>query len=317
MKSSAIFALLLVSAFTVAQSNAKPQSQPSGESGAQTQSSGGKGAPQAKSKEEFQAYNEAVANTDPAKLEAAADAFAQKFPDSELKSLLYQQDMNLYQRAGAADKIIEVGRKAIAADPTNPIALVDVASALAEGTHESDLDRNARYDEATKDAKAAVSNIDTGLRVPPTTPPERVAAAKASILAMAYDTLGAIDLAKKNYPSAEENLLKAVDATKDQTEPVVYLRLSVAQDKQGKYPQALDSATKASQKAQAGSTEKILAEQQQSRLQKLMTGGPNSLPMAGGSTPAAGSTPTGSTPSTSSAPAQQTPATNPPASTPH
>ncbi len=40
--------------------------------------------------------------------------------------------MNLYSQANNADKVIATGRKAIAVDPTNPIPLVQVASALAE-----------------------------------------------------------------------------------------------------------------------------------------------------------------------------------------
>jgi hypothetical protein len=48
------------------------------------------------------------------------------------------------------------------------------------------------------------------------------------------------------------------------------LRLSVAQDNEKKYPEALDSANKAVQFAQEGSAEKNLAKQQQARLQKLI-----------------------------------------------
>jgi len=44
----------------------------------------------------------------------------------------------------------------------------------------------------------------------------------------------------------------------------------VAQDNEGNYPQALDSANKAVQYAPEGSAEKNLAKQQQARLQKLI-----------------------------------------------
>jgi tetratricopeptide (TPR) repeat protein len=227
--------------------------------------------PQAKSKEEFDAYNLAAAQTDPAQLEAAADAFAQKFPNSELKELLYVRAMNLYQQQNNSAKIIAMGRKAIELNPTNPVPLVAVASATVMDTRETDLDRDARYAEASKDAQAALDNVDTGLEVPPGVPPERVAAAKANLRSIAFDTLGVIAMNKKDYVTAEQSFQKAADLMKDQPDAVVYLRLSVAQDNEKKYPQALDSANKAVQFAQEGSAEKNLAKQQQARLQKLMT----------------------------------------------
>ena len=122
---------------------------------------------QAKSQEELKAYQDAFAKTDPAQVEAAADDFAAKYPTSELRASLYMRAMNLYAQANNTEKVIVTGRQAIAADPTNPIPLVQVASALAESTRDTDLDREQRLAEAAKDAQAAIDNIDTGLLVPP------------------------------------------------------------------------------------------------------------------------------------------------------
>jgi tetratricopeptide (TPR) repeat protein len=226
--------------------------------------------PQAKSKEEFDAYNQAAAKGDPAQLEAAADDFAQKFPTSELRELLYVRAMSLYQQQNNSGKVIATGRKAIALNSTNPVSLVAVASALVMDTRESDLDRDARYVEASKDAQAALDNIDTGLEVPPGVSPAQIDAAKANLRSIGYDTLGVIAMNKKDYALAEQNFQKAADLMKDQPDAVVYLRLSVAQDNEKNYPAALDSANKAVQFAQEGSAEKNLAKQQQARLQKLI-----------------------------------------------
>lgn len=226
--------------------------------------------PQAKSKEEFDAYNQAAAKTDPAQLEAAADEFAQKFPNSELKELLYVRAMNLYQQQNNSAKVVAVGRKALALNPTNPVTLVAIASALVMDTRESDLDRDSRYSEASKDAQAGLDNIDTGLEIPPGVPEAQIASAKANLRSIAYDTLGVIAMNKKDYAAAEQSFQKAADLMKDQPDAVVYLRLSVAQDNEKKYPEALDSANKAVQFAQEGSAEKNLAKQQQARLQKLI-----------------------------------------------
>ncbi len=247
--------------------------------------------PQAKSKEEFDAYNLAASKTDPAQAEAAADEFAQKFPASDLKELLYVRAMNLYQQQNNSGKVVAMGRKAIALNPTDPVPLVAVASALVMDTRENDLDRDARFAEATKDAQAALDNIDTGLQVPPNVPADRVAAAKANLRSIAYDTLGVIAMNKKDYAAAEQSFQQAADLMKDQPDAVVYLRLSVAQDNEKKYQAALDSANKAAQYAQDGSAEKNLAKQQQDRLQKLLAD--RSAPSAAPATPAPA---TGATP---------------------
>lgn len=226
---------------------------------------------QAKSQEEMKAYQDAAAKTDPAQAEAAADDFAAKYPTSELSASLYIRAMNMYSQQNNADKVIVTGEKAIAADPTNPIPLVQVASAIAETTRDTDLDREQRLAQAAKDAHAAIDNIDTGLIVPANADPARVAGAKQSILTMSYDTLGMIDMNKKDYPSAEQNLQKAIDLSKNNPEAVLYLRLSVAQDNLKQYPQALDSANKAVQYSKEGTPAQNLAKQQQARLQKLMS----------------------------------------------
>lgn len=244
---------------------------------------------QAKSQEELKAYQDAFAKTEPAQVQAAADDFAAKYPNSELRASLYVRAMNLYAQGNDTEKVIVTGRQAIAADPTNPVPLVQVASVLAESSHETDLDREQRLNEAAKDAHAALDNLDTGLLVPPNADPARVEAAKRSITTMAYDTLGMVDMDKNDYSSAETNLQKAIDANKDNPEAVLYLRLSVAQDKLKQYPQALDSANKALQYAKEGTAAQNLAKQQQARVQKLMSaqtsGGAAAAPAAGAASP--------------------------------
>ncbi len=301
MKSTAIITAVLAAATLAAAQANPPQTQPAapgaapqGQSGtsagqapgtpAAQPPAGGQRVLQAKSQEELKAYQDVTAKTDPALVEAAADDFAAKYPTSELRASLYIRAMNLYAQANNSEKVIESGRKAIAADPTNPIPLVQVASALAETTRDTDIDREQRMAEAAKDAHAAIDNIDTGLIIPANADPERVANAKHSIVTMSYDTLGMIDMGKNDYPSAITNFQKAIDESKSSPEAVLYLRLSVAQDKLKEYPQALDSVNKALQYAKEGTPAQNLAKQQQVRLQKLMSA---ETPPAGPTSPAA------------------------------
>src|SRR6202142_596306 len=101
--------------------------------------------PQAKTQPEFDAYKVAAAATDAAALEKAADDFATKFPDSELRILLYKTDMHLYQNANNAEKTESVGRKVLALDPDDPDCLTTVAEVIAERTRDTDLDKDQRY----------------------------------------------------------------------------------------------------------------------------------------------------------------------------
>lgn len=301
MRSTAIVVVVLLAAIaSLAQTSGQAPAQsatPSAQSTAPNQTPGNAQAPpasgshrvlQAKSQEELKAYQDAFAKTDPAQLEAAADDFAAKYPNSELRASLYQRAMNLFAQANDTEKVIITGRLAIAADPTNPVPLVQVASALAESIHDTDLDREQRLAEAAKDAQAAIDNVDTGLLVPANADPAKVEAAKHSILTMAYDTLGMVDMNKSDYASAEQNLQKAVDVNKGNPEAVLYLRLSVAQDKLKQYPQALDSANKAVQYSKDGTPAQNLAKQQRERIQKLISAqAPNGNAAAPSTTPGA------------------------------
>jgi tetratricopeptide (TPR) repeat protein len=284
---------LLAGSFLAAQTNTAP-AQPSTSSAAAQSQTQPQAAPaagnhrvlQAKSQEELKAYQDASTLADPAKAEAAANDFAAKYPSSELRASLFMRAMSLYGQQNNTEKVIITGRQAIAADPTNPVPLVQVASALAETTRDNDLDREQRLTEAAKDAQAAIDNVDTGLLVPPNADPARVEAAKHSILTMAYDTLGMVDMDRNDYATAVTNLQKAINANQANPEGVLYLRLSVAQDHLQQYAQALDSANKAVQYSQQGTEAQILAKNQQDRMQKLVNAGgtgtaPANAPAAG------------------------------------
>ena len=88
-----------------------PQSQPAAPTPPPQMSQGGKAMPQAKSQEEYKAYQDAIAATGPAAGEAAAEAFAAKYPDSELRALIYRKAMYDYQNANNGDKTVEMAKK--------------------------------------------------------------------------------------------------------------------------------------------------------------------------------------------------------------
>lgn len=243
MKRAAIvIAVLGMCVASVGQDKAATQNPPAGQSGAAGQNAAaapqGKRPPQAKTQPEFEAYKAAIALTDPAAAEKAADDFATKFPDSELRVMLYKAAMGHYQQANNADKMLEMAQKALTYDPDDPQALLGAAQVLAERTHDTDLDKDQKLAEAKKDAERALVTIDTDL---PTTgvAPEQLAMFKARSKSDAYAIIGTLAFNAKNYTEAETNLRKSVETDPQEPDSVSIFRLAVSLDMQNKLPEAM------------------------------------------------------------------------------
>jgi tetratricopeptide (TPR) repeat protein len=236
--------------------------------------------PQAKTQPELDAYNAAAAIKDGPGLEKAADDFATKFPDSELRILLYEAVMRTYQNGNVADKTEAMGRKVLGLDADNPEALVIVAEVIAERTRESDLDKDQRFDEAMKMAQKATQTVDSDVAFNVGTPQEKIDAYKALLRSNAYSVMGTIDFKKESFPAAQENLQKSIDAYPAQPDPVVVLRLALSLDKQSKYPDALKIANRAVELTQESSQIGTLARRERDRLQQLTGGAAPATPAA-------------------------------------
>jgi hypothetical protein len=225
-------------------------------------------APAPKTQAEYDAYKAAAAQPDPATLEAAAIDFAQKFPDSELRAFLFQQAMGLYQQANNPDKTLEMARTALKYDPANPVALLTAAQMLAERTHDSDLDRNDRLAEASSDAQSALQHAGD-IAPPANMTAEQFAAALAQLRGTAHEVFATVAFKQLDYATAIKEYNIAAAEEKEHTDPVVWLRLSVAHDKNGDYQAALEAVDKAIAASEPGGQIRQLAEQEKLRLGKL------------------------------------------------
>ena len=269
MKRAAIvIAVLGISAGAWAQDKPASQSAPSAQG---APAAPGKRAPAAKTQPEFDAYKTAIQLTDPAAAEKAAQDFSAKFPDSELRVVLYKSAMQKYQ--ANADKMLEMAQKALAIDPDDPEALVTASQVLAEKTRDTDLDRDQKIAEAKKDAERALVTVDSDV---PTAgfPPEKIDQFKRFVRSEAYAILGTLASNAKNYAEAETNLRKSIEAFPEQVDPVAVLRLAIALDMQSKYPDALKYANQAVDltKNQPDSPAAKAALSEQDRLTKLSSG---------------------------------------------
>jgi len=235
----------------------------------------GKRPPQAKTDPELDAWKAAAAiKADPAAMEKASDDFATKFPDSELRVLLYKNAMRLYQNANNAEKTEAMGRKVLGLDGDDPEALVTVAEVIAERTRDTDIDKDQRYAEASSMAQKATQTVDTDISVPSGTPQDKIDAYKALLKSNAYSILGTIEFKKENFVAAQEKLQKSIDVYPSDPDPVVVLRLALALDKQQKYPEALKVADRAVEMTQDNTVVGTPARRERDRLQQLTGAAP-------------------------------------------
>jgi tetratricopeptide (TPR) repeat protein len=226
--------------------------------------------PAPKTKEEGVAAQAVLANADPAAAETAAKDFEAKYPQSELSSAIYQKLMYQYQNSNNAEKTVDMGRKVLQFDADNAMSLVTIATVLAERTRESDLDRDQKLAEATKDAQHALDSMDTWLATAPGISDEQAQGAKPILTAMAHSALGMVEDNRKNPAAAEKHYRAAVEVNTAQPDAFTFLRLALALDAQKKYSEALGPANRAVELSAA--TPGMVADwakQEQSRLSKL------------------------------------------------
>jgi tetratricopeptide (TPR) repeat protein len=228
----------------------------------------GRPQPQAKTEEEYKAYQDAMANGKPEEVEAAANQFASRFKESELRTLIYRRAMTMYQQTDKPDKVVEMGRKILAIDKDDPMALVVVAAVLSGRTRESDANRDQLWSEAERDAGHGLQTIDTNLALPPNISPEKAAEYKNMLRVMAYEALGMVAFSQNNFAAAEPNLRKATEIEAPDPDPYNFLRLAIVLDRLKKYPEAMNAANRALQLSPANSQSAKYAQEEKDRLAK-------------------------------------------------
>jgi tetratricopeptide (TPR) repeat protein len=272
-------ALLLTASFALAQTNtnqqpastapaAQQQSKPGNFTIGSAPAPAPKQQPQAKSKPEYDAYVAMMALKDPSAMEKAADDFITKFPDSELKAAAYERVMLMYQQAGNDDKTIEMGQKSLTFNPDTPGVLVALSDTLVRGTHDTDLDKDQRLEQATRYAKHALETVGD-YPAPPNMPPEQVMSVKNDLRSAAYASIGAAAYTNKKYADAEVNFRQAVDVIKDNPDPTTMLRLALTLDKESKYADALDQINKILAMPNLDPRVSSYAQQEKTRLTQL------------------------------------------------
>jgi tetratricopeptide (TPR) repeat protein len=201
--------------------------------------------PQAKTQAEYADYNAASAITSGAGMEKAANEFAARYPDSELRSILYSKAMHNYQTENNPARMLAMGEKVLTYDPDNPVALVLTATALSDNLADNDPDRKAKLDTIQKNAGRALQTIDASFVPPAGATPDQIKGYKDTLRSMAHSAIGIMSLKDKDDARAESELKISADLLVSAPDPYVWYHLALAQDHQGKYSDALASVQKA------------------------------------------------------------------------
>jgi tetratricopeptide (TPR) repeat protein len=230
--------------------------------------------PQAKTPKEYADYNTAYAVSGGVAMEKAATDFAAAYPDSELRVYLYAKAMHEYQNENNAAKMLEIGRRVVALDPDNSIALVLTANVLADGLSDADADRPQKIAEIRKNSEHALQTIDAGFVAPQNATPDQIAEYKDTLRSMARSALGIMELKSNDDAAAEKDLNTAAELSKKAPDPYVWYHLALAQDHQKKYAEALTSITQALQHMGSNADLGKLADGERKRLLQLTGGTP-------------------------------------------
>src|SRR5215471_14518551 len=180
----------------------------------QSETAAGKHPPQAKTQAEYKDYNTAFATSGAEATEKAADAFAAKYPDSELRGFLYSQAMRQYQQENNPGKMLAMGEKVLTFDPDNTVALVLTATVMSDDLTEADAAgssapgddtaRNKQIAAIRKNAGRALETVDSSFAAPVGATPEQVTAYKNRLRSMAHSALGITSLKTGDNPGAEK-----------------------------------------------------------------------------------------------------------------
>ena len=228
----------------------------------------------AKTHEEYVAYQTAIANKQDAEAMAKAAAdFAAKFPDSDVRVLLYRASMKSYRTGGEPEKMMDAALKVLQLDKDDPEALLSVAEVQEEHTTAMDLDRDQRMEQALANAQHALATIDTDLIVPVGTPSDREDAYKKYLKSSALGIIGTVQYKEEKYPEAEASLRQAIETDPSNVDSVVVLRLALSLDQEKKYEDALQQANRAIELSKDGTEVARVAKNERDRLMALVVQG--------------------------------------------
>jgi tetratricopeptide (TPR) repeat protein len=138
---------------------------------------------------------------DPNKKISLAEAFLQKFSNSDFKEGAYMAEMQAYQQLGQADKAVEAAHKALELNPDNIEALRFLSFVFPFVYKADDPEATAKLSRAESDAKHGLEMLQK-LQKPANVPDEQFNQAVKGLRAVFNGTVGFVALQRKDYAAA-------------------------------------------------------------------------------------------------------------------
>jgi tetratricopeptide (TPR) repeat protein len=208
------------------------------------------------SKEESADFRALESELDPDKVIALAEAYAQKYPKSEVLSFTYAFEANAYENKGDAAKTVELAEKSLALKNDNLMALLMVAYAIPQPQYTKlhQADEEKELSKAEGYCQAALKAIEN-LKKTETETDADFASRKAGYVSSVHADRGMIhlDRAQLGLMSLDtDELAKSVEEYKQavaypHAQPTDYFRLGEAYRLLGKTDDAIAAFTKASE----------------------------------------------------------------------
>jgi tetratricopeptide (TPR) repeat protein len=154
-----------------------------------------------KSRDEYEAFNAMATEKDPNKKISLAEAFLQKFSNSDFKEGAYMAEMQAYQQLNQADKAVEAGHKALELNPDNLDALRFLSFVFPFVYKADDPEATAKLSRAESDAKHGLEMLQK-LQKPANVPEEQFNQAVKGLRAVFNGTVGFVALQRKDYAAA-------------------------------------------------------------------------------------------------------------------
>jgi tetratricopeptide (TPR) repeat protein len=154
-----------------------------------------------KSRDEYEALTAVGAEKDPNKKISLAEAFLQKYANSDFKDGAYMAEMQAYQQLGQADKAVEAGHKVLELNPDNLDALRFVSFVFPFVYKAEDPEAPAKLSRAESDAKHGLEMLQK-LQKPAGVSDEQFNQALKGSRAVFNGTVGFVALQRKDYAAA-------------------------------------------------------------------------------------------------------------------
>ena len=181
--------------------------------------------PQWKSRPEYDAYQAMAGEQDPNKKIQLAEAFLEKFKDTDFKDLAYVEILRAYQGLGAGVKAVEAGQKALDANPGNLDAHTLVAYLFPFAFKADDPEVSAKLARAESDAKRALEALQK-LQKPENVSDDQFNQGIKARRAVFNTLLGFVALQRKDYAAGVTALKAAAEDNPSNSYGFYWLGLS-------------------------------------------------------------------------------------------